>query len=651
MKFFKNISEKLKEYMKNKLNFAKVISFLLIILLASLILFSTYSVAKNIAISAELKSTKNIVASVNKYLEYKLNLVEVQADSFANNPQVVKLVTQYDSLDDYEKYVIDNAIQQYLNAISDTAKVISFILYIPKNPNITPQLRGQSPYNVNDIGQNRNLISQLKEERWEILPFDLEIKFGADKDTVNQSICYFKWIGDKNKKEGIVIFGVSFELLNELLDEAYGNSADEFMLVSNGKVVYSKTKISLNAVKHIGLDEFIVKDKKLIYHYRVANLPLEIYVAKQVDLKGLTYIPFIIFLFMTLLAWGILSMIMKNIKKELTAIETYMNTLQLTNEIKLLNEFYNSAQELIETKEEISRMNVDITKKFSVYLENALKSVNIMIEEIRGIEDNLGGIEGIWYKMKELFLSISDNINKIMATEDKFSKRFIEDNQKIQEEAQKLRDIISNYKHKIEDIINKKKVASTKIDRISTQLEKLKELENFNRQNINSVEQLDIISLNSIIKTAKEESNRTLNMISQQLIYQTKLLKSDLVNITKIIQNIIKSTPSISKYNNIMNNIDSYTNYDMHFDEIKRVLHEMSENVIEVNDKTKQQKDVLRKMIDNYNIAFDEITNMKDYFYELTSSLRAYRTSVDGLKNQLEEIMEIITKLKKHWSE
>ncbi|ADQ04069.1 hypothetical protein Calow_0486 [Caldicellulosiruptor owensensis OL] len=440
-------------------------------------------------------------------------------------------------------------------------------------------------------------------------------------------------------------------MLNELLDEAYGSSADEFLLVSNEKVVYSKTKISLNAVKHIGLDEFIVKDKKLIYRYRVANFPLDIYVAKQVEFKGLTYIPFIIFLFITLLAWRILSMIIKNIKKELTAIETYMNTLQPTNEIKLLNEFYNSAQELIETKEEISRMNVDITKKFSVYLENALKSVNIMIEEIRGIEGNLGSIDGIWYKMKELFLSISDNINKIMVTEDKFSKRFIEDNQKIQEEAEKLRDIISDYKHKIEDIINKKKMALTKIDRISTQLEKLKELENFNRQNINSVEQLDIISLNSIIKTAKEESNRTLNMISQQLIYQTKLLKSDLVNITKIIQNIIKSTPSISKYNNIMNNIDLYTNYDMHFDEIKRVLHEMSENVIEVNDKTKQQKDVLRKMIDNYNIAFDEITNMKDYFYELTSSLRAYRTSVDGLKNQLEEIMEIITKLRKHWSE
>lgn len=651
MKFFKNMSEKLKEYMKNKLNFAKVISFLLIILLASLILFFTYYVAKNIAISAELKSAKNIVASVNKYLEYKLNLVEVQADSFASNPQVVKLVTQYDSLDDYEKYIIDNAIQQYLNAISDTAKVISFILYISKHPNITPQLRGQSPYNINDIGQNRNLISQLKEEGWGNLPSDLEIKFGADKDTVNQSICYFKWIGNKNEKEGIVIFGVSFELLNELLDEAYGSSADEFLLVSNGKVVYSKTKISLNAVKHIGLDEFIVKDKKLIYHYRAANFPLDIYVAKQVEFKGLTYIPFIIFLFMILLAWRILSIIMKNIKKELTAIETYMNTLQPTNEIKLLNEFYNSAQELIKTKEEISRMNVDITKKFSVYLENALKSVNIMIEEIRGIEDNLGSIEGIWYKMKELFLSISDNINKIIVTEDKFSKRFIEDNQKIQEEAQKLRDIISDYKHKIEDIINKKKVALTKIDRISTQLEKLKELENFNRQNINSVEQLDMISLNSIVKTAKEESNRTLNMISQQLIYQTKLLKSDLVNITKIIQNIMKSTPSISKYNSVTNNIDSYTNYDMHFNEIKRILHEMSENVVEVNDKTEQQKDVLRKMIDNYNIAFDEITNMKDYFYELTSSLRAYRTSVDGLKNQLEEIMEIITKLKKHWSE
>jgi methyl-accepting chemotaxis protein len=637
--------------MKNKLNFIKIISFFLTALLAFMILITTYYVAKNIAISAELKSAKNLVSSVNKYLEYKLNLIEVQADSFASNPQVVKLVTQYDSLDDYEKYAIDNAIQQYLNAISDTARVISFILYIPRHPNITPQLRGQSPYNVNDIGQNRNLISQLKEEGWGILPSNLEIKFGADKDTVNQSICYFKWIGDKNKKEGIVVFGVNYELLNELLDEAYGSSTDEFMLVSDEKVVYSKTRISLNTVKHIGLDEFIVKDKKLIYHYRAANFPLDIYVAKQVGLKGLTYIPFIIFLFVTLLAWIILSMIMKNIKKELTAIETYMNTLQPTNEIKLLNEFYNSAQELIETKEEISRMNVDITKKFSVYLENELKSVNIMIEEIRGIEDNMGSIEGIWYKMRELFLSISDNINKIMITEDKFSKRFIEDNQKIQEEAQKLGDIIGDYKHKIEDIVNKKRVVSTKIDRISSQLERIKELENFNRQNINSVEQLDIISLNSIIKTTKEESNRTLNMISQQLIYQTKLLKSDLVNITKIIQNIIESTPSISKYNNVMNNINSYTNYDIYFDEIKRILCEMSENVIEVNDKTKQQKDLLRSMIDNYNIAFDEVTNMKDYFYELTNSLRAYRISVDGLKNQLEEIMEIITKLKKHWSE
>lgn len=105
------------------------------------------------------------------------------------------------------------------------------------------------------------------------------------------------------------------------------------------------------------------------------------------------------------------------------------------------------------------------------------------------------------------------------------------------------------------------------------------------------------------------------------------------------------------KYNNAINNTDLYINYDMHFDEIKRILREMSENVIEVNDKTKQQKDVLRKMIDNYNIAFDEITNMKDYFYELTSSLRAYRTSVEGLKNQLEEIMDIITKIKKYWSE
>ncbi|WPX09386.1 hypothetical protein [Anaerocellum danielii] len=651
MKFVMKTSEFIKKYLRNKLNFAKVVSFSLIVLLAFLIIFSTYYLAKSIAISAELKSAKNVSYLIAQFLKYKLNLIEVQADSFASNPQVVKLVTQYDGLDDYEKYAIDNAIQQYLNAISDTAKVISFILYIPKHPNITPQLRGQSPYNVNDIGQNRSLISQLKEEGWRIFPINLEIKFGADKDTVNQSICYFKWIGDKNKKEGIVIFGVNFELLNELLDEAYGSSADEFMLVSYGKVVYSKTKISLDAVKYIGLDKFVVKDKKLIYHYKVANFPLEIYVAKQIDFKSLAYIPFMIFLFMLLLAWRIFSMIMKNIKKELMAIDTYMNTMQPTNDIKLLYEFYNSAQELIETKEEILSMNLDITKKFSIYLENALKSVNIMIDEIRGIENNLKSIEGIWHKMKELFLSISDNINKIIVSEDKFSIYFIESNQKIQEEAQKLKDVIGSYKHRMEDIVNKKMVALTKIDRISLQLEKIKELESFNRQNVNSVEQLDIISINSIIKTAKEESNRTLNMISQQLINQTKLLKSDLLNITKIIQDIKKSTPSMPKYNNAINNTDLYINYDMHFDEIKRILREMSENVIEVNDKTKQQKDVLRKMIDNYNIAFDEITNMKDYFYELTSSLRAYRTSVEGLKNQLEEIMDIITKIKKYWSE
>lgn len=533
-------SEFIKKYLRNKLNFAKVVSFSLIVLLAFLIIFSTYYLAKSIAISAELKSAKNVSYLIAQFLKYKLNLIEVQADSFASNPQVVKLVTQYDGLDDYEKYAIDNAIQQYLNAISDTAKVISFILYIPKHPNITPQLRGQSPYNVNDIGQNRSLISQLKEEGWRIFPINLEIKFGADKDTVNQSICYFKWIGDKNKKEGIVIFGVNFELLNELLDEAYGSSADEFMLVSYGKVVYSKTKISLDAVKYIGLDKFVVKDKKLIYHYKVANFPLEIYVAKQIDFKSLAYIPFMIFLFMLLLAWRIFSMIMKNIKKELMAIDTYMNTMQPTNDIKLLYEFYNSAQELIETKEEILSMNLDITKKFSIYLENALKSVNIMIDEIRGIENNLKSIEGIWHKMKELFLSISDNINKIIVSEDKFSIYFIESNQKIQEEAQKLKDVIGSYKHRMEDIVNKKMVALTKIDRISLQLEKIKELESFNRQNVNSVEQLDIISINSIIKTAKEESNRTLNMISQQLINQTKLLKSDLLNITKIIQDIKK---------------------------------------------------------------------------------------------------------------
>lgn len=240
----KKIKAFLTQLFANRLDTTKYISLVLIATIGIIIVFGSYELACEIAISAEVKAAKNLKQSIEEYLRYKLMLVEVQANSFANNKQIVKLYSQYDSLDDFEKYSIDNAIQQYLNSISDTSRIISFIVCIPTNPNITPQLRGQSPYTTNGLASSRDVVNLLKKEGWGYISKNVELKLGASEEDTGNSISYIKFITNNGEKNGVIIFGITYDILNEILSENYQNFEDRFLIRSiKGDSIYESGKL------------------------------------------------------------------------------------------------------------------------------------------------------------------------------------------------------------------------------------------------------------------------------------------------------------------------------------------------------------------------------------------------------------------------
>ncbi len=494
----KKIKAFLTQLFANRLDTTKYISLVLIATIGIIIVFGSYELAREIAISAEVKAAKNLKQSIEEYLRYKLMLVEVQANSFANNKQIVKLYSQYDSLDDFEKYSIDNAIQQYLNSISDTSRIISFIVCIPTNPNITPQLRGQSPYTTNGLASSRDVVNLLKKEGWGYIPKNVELKLGASEEDTGNSISYIKFITNNGEKNGVIIFGITYDILNEILSENYQNFEDRFLIRSiKGDSIYESGKLKQINLEKISGNICKVIGKKLIYKEKFSYLPLEIVIERDVNFKSRIFIPLIVLIAVLLLSWFVLSTLIGNVKKELKLIGEFLvkEELPATNKNLILQEFFDSAQALVASKQEMIRKDREITQKFNSFVETSLKNINLMLRRVREIEKELKGIEGIWSRFKELFLSIFENINKMKIGNEKFENKFNESIGKSRTEIQVLKESLDLYSKGMESVETNKKMVFEKLNRITEQMGRLKELINFKNESLKYVEEIDIISL------------------------------------------------------------------------------------------------------------------------------------------------------------
>ncbi|WAM31969.1 hypothetical protein [Caldicellulosiruptor naganoensis] len=649
--------EKIKAFLKqlfaDRLDTTKYISFILIATIGMIIVFGSYALAREIAISAEVKAAKNLKQSIEEYLRYKLMLVEVQANSFANNKQIIKLYSQYNLLDDFEKYSIDNAIQQYLNSISDTSRIISFIVCIPTNPNITPQLRGQSPYTTNGLASSRDVVNLLKKEGWGYIPKDIELKLGASEEDTGDSISYTKFITDNRKKSGVIIFGVTHEILSEILSEHYQNSKERFVIRNTkGDSIYESGKLKPADLEKISGNIYKMVGNKLLYKEKFSYLPLEIVVERDVSFKSKVFIPFMILIAVLFLSWLVLSTLISNVKRELKLIGDFLvkEELPANNKGLILQEFFESAQELIASKQEMIRKHREITEKFNSFVETSLKNIDSMLCRVREIETELKGIEGIWSRFKELFLSIFENINKMKISNEKFENKFNESIGKSRTEIQILKESLDLYSKGMENVETNRKMVFEKLSRITEQMEKLKELIKFKDESLKYVEELDIISLNVMIKTAKDETNKVLNAISQQLISQTRHLKNNLLRIDERTQALLEVYTKASS-NGELDLTEMQISTKKYFDEIDVIAQEIVESMRLLQEKINSQKDITDRIFNNYNLAFDKISEISDYFYSVYNHIKILRGLIETLKDHFTNIKDMIANIQKYWSD
>lgn len=651
--FRKKIKNILTRLLTNRLDVTKYVSFVLVTIVCIIIVFGSYELARGIVISAEVKVAKNLKQSVENYLRYKLMLVEVQANSFANNEQIVKLYSHYNSLDDFEKYSIDTAVQQYLNSISDTSRIISFIVCIPVNPKITPQLRGQSPYSTNNLLSSRDVVELLKKEGWNYIPQSIEFRLGASKEDTGNAISYVKFIKNGGQKSGVVIFGVAHDVLNELLSESFQNSKEKFAIKNmSGVLIYENGKVKGSELGKIGDGSYKLIDNKLFFVDKFSHLPLEIIVERNISFKGNFMILFIAFLVVLFISWFVLSRLINSVKRELKLVGDFLieEKLSISSRNLILEEFFNSAQMLIATKREMIEKDKEIANKLNSIIEKSLKNVNLMFYQVQEIEKELKGIEGIWSKFKELFLSIFENISKMKMGNERFEKKFNESIEKSYIEIQGLEKSISLYSKGMASVEENKKIILEKFDKITNQMGKIREIAGFKDESLKYIEELDIISLNVMIKTAKDETNKVLNTISQQLIFMTRYLKNSLLQVDKKVKELLELHMKI--------NVDRefsipkiQVDLEQYFGEIDVVLQEIIRSVKLLHESVNDQKYITDDIFKNYNLAFDKINEISDCFYSIYNHIRLLKEIIGVLKESFINIKDVIADIYKYWSD
>jgi methyl-accepting chemotaxis protein len=224
---------------------------------------------------------------------------------------------------------------------------------------------------------------------------------------------------------------------------------------------------------------------------------LEIVIERNVNFENKIFIPVIVLLIALLLSWFVLSTLISNVKKELKLIGDFLvkEELPTNNKNLILQEFFDSAQALVASKQEMIRNDREITQKFNSFVETSLKNINLMLRRVREIEKELKGIEGIWSRFKELFLSIFENINKMKMSNEKFENKFNESIDKSRTEIQVLKESLDLYSKGMESVETNKKMVFEKLNRITEQMGRLKELINFKNESLKYVEEIDIISL------------------------------------------------------------------------------------------------------------------------------------------------------------
>lgn len=224
---------------------------------------------------------------------------------------------------------------------------------------------------------------------------------------------------------------------------------------------------------------------------------MEIVIERNVNFENKIFIPVIVLLIALLLSWFVLSTLISNVKKELKLIGDFLvkEELPTNNKNLILQEFFDSAQALVASKQEMIRNDREITQKFNSFVETSLKNINLMLRRVREIEKELKGIEGIWSRFKELFLSIFENINKMKMSNEKFENKFNESIDKSRTEIQVLKESLDLYSKGMESVETNKKMVFEKLNRITEQMGRLKELINFKNESLKYVEEIDIISL------------------------------------------------------------------------------------------------------------------------------------------------------------
>ncbi|MEZ0537130.1 hypothetical protein ACAG39_07730 [Caldicellulosiruptoraceae bacterium PP1] len=624
----------------------KLIIIALLSIIALILTTGSIVLSNNIVTNSQINAARNVKNSLSKELEYYFALIPIQADSFTNSNNIKNFFINYNILDDFDKYSIENSIQTYINSIAETSKIITSLAYIPQNKNITVQTRGLCPYNNDIIKEKRDIVDKIETDGWGIMPIGIEKELDVPKEQLGTNLSYFKKIKDKTKNgnDTLLIINISYDKIAEYLNNKNNNK--NIALVFNNKIIYKGEKIKDIKQKLISNSEsYRYEGNKFIYTSMLTNLPISLYFETNIVSNKIQYIPFIFSLIILIILYKFIDKLINNILGEINLINKHICNEEINkNKIVYLNDMLSSADSLSKIKEETESKNKEITLSIKEAINNTQLAVNNIMQSIQQIQNNLRDSLSQWLSFRRSYFALDTNINYLNEMKYQFNKNINNNNQRIIDDMIKTKDETQNILEKLEDIQHRQKFINKQYLYLNESLNGIKDLKKIRSDIFPTIEQLDLISINTIIKTAKDESNTTLNIISYSIVENTKIIKQNIeaINLTidKLIENIKDDTSE--NYNEEKENI--YYDYNSSISAIQlksKMVDTLSNQVGEIC------SSITNIYRDNAHVI-DEVIQKQNLLIQLNED---YKKLLANMQITAEQMLDKLNYIEKYWSE